>query len=87
MRELNAMDGVEAAVPSGTLYAFFRVEGVTDSLEYCKRLARDAGLGLAPGSAFGPDGEGFLRWCFASGEERLAQGVDRLRSVLVHQVG
>lgn len=87
VRELNAMDGVEAAMPTGTMYAFFRVEGVTDSLEYCKRLVRDAGLGLAPGSAFGPEGEGFLRWCFASGEERLAQGVDRLRSVLVHQVG
>lgn len=87
VRELNAIDGVEAAVPSGTMYAFFRVQGVTDSLEYCKRLVRDAGLGLAPGSAFGPEGEGFVRWCFASSEERLAQGVERLRSVLVHQVG
>lgn len=87
VRELNAIDGVEAALPSGTMYAFFRVEGVTDSLEYCKRLVRDAGLGLAPGSAFGPEGEGFVRWCFASSEERLAQGIERLRSVLVHQVG
>jgi aspartate/methionine/tyrosine aminotransferase len=87
LRELNAIDGVEAALPSGTMYAFFRVEGVTDSLEYCKRLVRDAGLGLAPGSAFGPEGEGFVRWCFASSEERLAQGIERLRSVLVHQVG
>lgn len=87
VRELNAIDGVQAATPSGTLYAFFRVEGVTDSLAFCKRLVRDAGLGLAPGSAFGPEGEGFVRWCFASGEERLAQGIERLRSVLVHQVG
>lgn len=87
VRELNAIDGVEVAVPSGTMYAFFRVEGVTDSLAYCKRLVRDAGLGLAPGSAFGPEGEGFVRWCFASSEERLAQGIDRLRNVLVHQVG
>jgi len=87
VRELNAIDGVEAALPSGTMYAFFRVEGMSDSLEYCKRLVRDAGLGLAPGSAFGPEGEGFVRWCFASSEERLAQGIERLRSVLVHQVG
>ncbi len=87
VRELNAIDGVEVASPSGTMYAFFRVEGVTDSLEYCKRLVRDAGLGLAPGSAFGAEGEGFVRWCFASSEERLAQGIDRFRSVLVHQVG
>ena len=87
VRELNAIDGVEAASPSGTMYAFFCVEGMSDSLAFCKRLVRDAGLGLAPGSAFGPEGEGFVRWCFASSEARLAQGVERLRQALVHQVG
>ncbi len=83
VRELNTIDGVTAASPSGTMYAFFRVRGVTDSLEFCKRLLRDAGLGLAPGSAFGPEGEGFVRWCFAAGEDRLAEGVRRLRHALV----
>ena len=83
VKELNAIDGVSTAVPSGTMYAFFKVEGVADSLEFCKRLVRDAGLGLAPGSAFGPDGEGFLRWCFASSQDRLAEGVKRLRNFLV----
>jgi len=79
VRELNAIPGVEAALPAGTMYALFRVAGMGDSLAFCKRLAREAKLGLAPGSAFGPEGEGFLRWCFAASEERLAQGVDRLR--------
>jgi aspartate/methionine/tyrosine aminotransferase len=83
VKELNAIDGVTAALPSGTMYAFFRVRGVADSLEFCKRLVRDAGLGLAPGSAFGPDGEGFLRWCFAASEDRLAEGVRRIRHALV----
>ena len=78
VRELNAIPGVEAALPSGTMYAFFRIPGVDDTLEFCKRLMQRAGLGLAPGSAFGPEGEGFLRWCFAASEERLAQGVERL---------
>ena len=79
VRELNSIPGVEAALPSGTMYAFFRVAGMTDSLAFCKKLVRDARLGLAPGSAFGPQGEGFVRWCFASSEERLAEGVKRLR--------
>lgn len=83
--ELNSIDGVAAAVPSGTMYAFFRVHGVADSLEFCKRLVRDAGLGLAPGSAFGPDGEGFVRWCFAASEDRLADGVRRLRKAMVRE--
>jgi aspartate/methionine/tyrosine aminotransferase len=85
VKELNAIDGVTAALPSGSMYAFFRVRGVADSLEFCKRLVREAGLGLAPGSAFGPDGEGFVRWCFASSEDRLAEGVRRLRDTLVRR--
>ncbi|HET9043911.1 MAG TPA: pyridoxal phosphate-dependent aminotransferase, partial [Burkholderiales bacterium] len=46
------------------------------------RLVREAKLGLAPGVAFGPEGEGFVRWCFASSEERLADGVARLARAL-----
>ena len=64
------------------MYAFFRVDGVRDSLALCKRLVAEAGLGLAPGIAFGPEGEGFVRWCFAASEERLADGVARLRRSL-----
>jgi aspartate/methionine/tyrosine aminotransferase len=87
VHELNGIGGVTAALPSGTMYAFFKVEGMDDSLDFCKRLVRDAGLGLAPGSAFGPAGEGFLRWCFASSQDRLAAGVERLRRFLVHHSG
>ena len=80
--QLNAIPGVSAAAPKGAMYVFFRVAGVTDSLEFCKRLVRDVGLGLAPGSAFGPEGEGFVRWCFAAETERLSDGVARLRRAL-----
>jgi aspartate/methionine/tyrosine aminotransferase len=67
------------------MYVFFRVEGVSDSLDFCKRLVREARLGLAPGSAFGPEGQGFVRWCFAASEERLLDGVQRLREFLVRR--
>jgi aspartate/methionine/tyrosine aminotransferase len=79
---LARIPGVETALPDGAMYAFFRVEGVTDSLDFCKRLVRDAKLGLAPGSAFGPEGEGFVRWCFAATEERLAEGIARFSRYL-----
>jgi aspartate/methionine/tyrosine aminotransferase len=82
VRELKATPGVDIALPSGTMYAFFRVRGVSDSLAFCKKLAADHGLGLAPGSAFGPQGEGYVRWCFAAGEDKLAEGVARLRRAL-----
>ena len=79
---LARLPGVEAVAPPGAMYAFFRVAGMSDSLEFCKRLVADAGLGLAPGIAFGPEGEGFVRWCFASSESRLADGVGRLQGFL-----
>ena len=79
---LSAIPGIEIAPPPGAMYAFFRVAGVGESLAFCKRLVREAKLGLAPGSAFGPEGEGFVRWCFAAGEDRLAEGVRRLQGFL-----
>jgi len=82
---LAEIPGVEAPLPAGAMYTFFKVHGVTDSLAYCKRLVEECGLGLAPGIAFGPEGEGFIRWCFASSEERLQQGVERLKKALLHR--
>jgi aspartate/methionine/tyrosine aminotransferase len=82
LENLAQIGGVEVAVPDGAMYAFFRIEGMTDSLAFCKRLVREHGLGLAPGSAFGPEGEGYVRWCFAASEERLAEGVSRLRKAM-----
>ena len=80
---LLAIPGVEVSSPLGGMYAFFRVSGQADSLEFAKRLVRDVGLGLAPGAAFGDEGEGWLRWCFASRDlNRLAQGAERLRQAL-----
>jgi aspartate/methionine/tyrosine aminotransferase len=82
IEELRRIPKVRVARPDGTMYAFFNVEGMTDSLAFCKRLVREQGLGLAPGAAFGPEGEGFVRWCFAASEERLAEGLRRLARVL-----
>jgi len=76
---LQSLPGITVASPQGGLYAFFRVEGEDDSLAFAKRLVADHGLGLAPGVAFGPEGEGWLRWCFASRDPaRLDQGLQRL---------
>ena len=68
------------------MYAFLRIAGYTDSLQLAKRLVAEAGLGLAPGIAFGPEAEGWLRWCFASKDVgRLVQGVQRLERWLAAQ--
>ena len=80
---LGSVPGVEVAAASGGMYAFFRMAGHGDSLQVAKRLVAEAGLGLAPGNAFGAEAQGWLRWCFASKDpERLVQGVERLKSWL-----
>ncbi|OJX35718.1 MAG: aspartate aminotransferase [Burkholderiales bacterium 68-12] len=80
---LQAVPGVQVAPARGGMYAFFRLAGQDDALETAKRLVLQAGLGLAPGNAFGPQGQGWLRWCFASRDpQRLQEGVRRLQGWL-----
>ena len=83
---LAAVPGVQVAAAHGGMYAFFRLEGFDDSMTVAKRLVAEAGLGLAPGDAFAPEAQGWLRWCFASKDpSRLVEGVRRLKEWLEKQ--
>jgi aspartate aminotransferase len=82
MAGLAGFARVRAVRPDGAFYAFFRVDGMSDSLEFAKDLVRRRKVGLAPGAAFGPAGEGYLRLCFASSPERLAEALERLKPAL-----
>ncbi len=80
---LQGVPGVSLEGAHGGMYAFFKLDGFDDSLDVAKRLVAEAGLGLAPGNAFAPEAQGWLRWCFASKDPaRLGVGVDRLASWL-----
>ena len=79
---LGDLDRVRIPDAGGAMYAFLRIEGYDNSFELAQRLATEAGLGLAPGAAFGPEGEGWLRWCHATTEEKLHEGIDRIRKFL-----
>ena len=73
---------VQVTPPDGAFYAFFAVDGVADSLAFALELADRAKVGLAPGRAFGPAGEGYLRLCFARAAAPLEQALDRLAPFL-----
>jgi aspartate/methionine/tyrosine aminotransferase len=80
---LAPVPGLRYASPMGGMYVFLQVPGTQDCLALAKRLVHSHGLGLAPGCAFGPEAQGWLRWCFASRQpERLAEGASRLSSAL-----
>ncbi len=72
--------GVQAKPAPAGLYVFFKLPGFDDGVTLAKRLVSEAGLGLAPGEAFGDTSAGWLRWCFASQDvARLEEGARRLK--------
>ncbi|MBV6633675.1 MAG: pyridoxal phosphate-dependent aminotransferase [Alphaproteobacteria bacterium] len=72
------LNRVRFTPPDGAFYAFFTIDGIEDVRQLGFDLIDQAGIGLAPGTAFGPGGEAFMRLCFARGEESLTQAMDRL---------
>ncbi|MEC9346899.1 MAG: pyridoxal phosphate-dependent aminotransferase [Pseudomonadota bacterium] len=79
---LGRFGRVRFATPDAAFYAFFAVDGMADSLVFARRLVAEAKVGLAPGIAFGPRGDGYLRLCFASSEQALSEALERLRPFL-----
>lgn len=80
LQRLGSMKGVQLTRPEAAFYAFFKILGVKNDLTFAQNLVREERVGLAPGSAFGPDNEGYLRLCFAGDGARLSQAMDRLEA-------
>ena len=82
IERLQAMPRVRVHPPAGTFYTFFAVDGMSDSVAGCQQILHETRVGLAPGSAFGESGEGFIRLCFANSADVLATALDRLQPFL-----
>lgn len=82
LEALRAMPGVTVPEPEGAFYLFPRIDGLSDSLELCRRLLVESGVGLAPGSAFGAGGEGSVRLCYAAERRILEEAMRRLDAFL-----
>ena len=79
---LNAMPGVQCHVPEGAFYVFPKVDvpGMT-SEEVAIELLK-GGVLCSPGSAFGPSGEGHLRFAYTISREDISLGMDKTEQVL-----
>ena len=75
---LIATNRVETLKPDGALYAFLKIDGVTDSRKAAIDIVDKTGVGLAPGAAFGAGGELFLRACFLRDPAQIQMAGDRL---------
>lgn len=76
---LNAMEGISCKVPEGAFYIFVNVKslGMT-SAEVADYLLDHAGVACVPGSAFGTEGEGYIRLSYACSYERIVEAMDRM---------
>ena len=79
---LSRLPGVTVAPPDGAFYLMAHVAGDEPSLDLALRLLREAKVGVAPGTAFGPAGQGFIRLCFAISPALAHEAVARLSAVL-----
>jgi len=72
--------------PEGAFYGFLHMDGLKDSLDFARSLVRNARVGVAPGSAFGPVDSGrddsFVRICFAQDRDLLTEGLSRIERAL-----
>lgn len=82
---LAGSNRVRYAPPDGAFYALFGIEGESDSRALAFRLIDEIGVGVAPGSAFGPGGEGFVRICFQRDPDQLREAMGRLAEWLVKE--
>jgi aspartate/methionine/tyrosine aminotransferase len=79
---LRGIAGVTVPKPDGAFYLFPKVDGLTDSFAFCRRLLEETRVGLAPGVAFGEGGEGSFRVCYAAEQSILEPAMERLTKFL-----
>lgn len=85
MKELAEIPGVSLPLPAGAFYAFPRIEGLTDSAALAQRLVKEGGVAMAPGVAFGPSGEGYMRFCFAASDNTVRLALERFRKFMTRE--
>ena len=80
---LNEVKGISCIKPEGAFYAFANIKetGMT-SKEVAIKLLEDVQVVTTPGHAFGPAGEGYLRFSFAASEEDIRESLTRIKRCL-----
>ena len=79
---LSGVPGLRFEKPGGTFYLMVRMEGLDDSKAFVIEVLREARVGLCPGVAFGPGGEGHFRICFGVDHRLLEEAMGRLTAYL-----
>jgi LL-diaminopimelate aminotransferase len=73
--------GINVARPLGSLYIWARTPRGYGSADFAEMLIEKAGVVVTPGSGFGEEGEGYFRMSITLGEERIREGISRLKAL------
>ena len=81
-RDLNRVPGFRCVAPEGAFYAWVNIADTGMSAEeVCRIMLDKGGVAAIPGAAFGPSGNGFVRFSFASSTATLKEAVERIVKV------
>jgi aminotransferase len=82
VKALNAM-GLQCHLPRGSFYAFPCIKSTgLNSRVFALKLLQEEKVACVPGSAFGPNGEGYIRCCFATALDQIQTAMERIASFL-----
>jgi aspartate/methionine/tyrosine aminotransferase len=77
---LNSVPGFRCQVPKGAFYAFPNIKGTGMTSQECAdHLLNKAGVASLPGTAFGPYGEGYLRFSYATTLKNIDIAIERIK--------
>ena len=72
--------GLKARIPKATFYIWAKIPQGYTSVDFTKKLLDEAGIVVTPGTGYGKEGEGYIRFSLTISDDRLEQGVNRLSS-------
>ncbi|MCE5191452.1 MAG: LL-diaminopimelate aminotransferase [Actinomycetia bacterium] len=81
---MEALDtiGLEAATPKATIYIWARVPKSFTSASFAAKVLDEANVIVAPGSSYGPSGEGYIRISLTTPDARLEEAIERIKNTL-----
>ena len=85
VKALNEIDGISCKMPEGAFYIFVNIKSFgKTSAEVADYLLDEALVATVPGSAFGTEGEGYIRLSYACSYERIVEAMDRMKKAFAN---
>lgn len=83
VEKVNSIEGLSIKKPGGAFYAFISIKDLgVDSQTFCDYLLDEAKVATVPGSEFGDEGNGYIRFSYANSYENIVEGLNRIEKAV-----